>query len=102
MQLELEAARRAGSSPSRSIASSLAESDSIPAFNPALGGAMPPSGAHKRPSMSLLNLNRAKGLTDSPAASPASASKVINQSSNHLISQPCPLLPRVVSITIQK
>ena len=77
LQMELEASRRGGmSSPSRSIASSLAESDCIPAFNPP-SGAMPPSGAHKRPGMALLNFNGAKGLSDSPTASPASASKVI-------------------------
>lgn len=73
LQIELEAAKRgAMSSPSRSIASSLAESDCIPAFNPP-SGAMPPSGAAKRPGMSLLNF---KGLSDSPGPSPASASKV--------------------------
>lgn len=77
LQVELEAARRGGtSSPSRSIASSLAESDCIPAFNPP-SGAMPPSGAHRRPGMPLLNLQGGKGLSGSPAASPASASKVL-------------------------
>ncbi|KAL0030034.1 hypothetical protein WJX79_002301 [Trebouxia sp. C0005] len=94
MRLELEAARRAGSSPSRSVASSLAESDSIPAFNPVSGGTMPPSGAHKRPSMSLLNLNRAKGLTDSRAASPASASKVPSRAASPALSPAGDLLLR--------
>ena len=77
------------SSPSRSVASSLAESDSIPAFNPPQAGGVPPSGASKRPGVSLLPLSRVKGLTDSPGGSPASASKVHDQQTDRTSGLQC-------------